>query len=261
MKKRKEYRETRFSVETLKEAIAVARNVAARAEKGLSDSWLTVEHDDSTWHYDTIEEFFADFRQFQRHAILHLYGGEFELKASFSERDAIIEIAAPSRVEVEAICDVFEKYSEGSKLAQVPLALPSRTVFIGHGRSSAWRDLKDHLHDKHGIEIEAYESGARAGRTIRDVLEEMAARSSFAILVLTGEDEQVNGKLRARQNIIHEAGLFQGRLGFARAILLIEEGVEEFSNLQGVEYIPFTKGNIKEAFGEVLATLKREFAR
>ena len=59
--------------------------------------------------------------------------------------------------------------------------------------------------------------------------------------------------------MIHEAGLFQGHLGFNRAIILLEEGTEEFSNIQGIEQIRFGKKNIKETFGEVLATLRREF--
>ncbi len=77
---------------------------------------------------------------------------------------------------------------------------------------------------------------------------------------MTGEDETSEGGLRARQNVIHEAGLFQGHLGFNRAIVLLEEGTEEFSNIQGIEQIRFGKKNIKETFGEVLATLRREFA-
>jgi len=122
-----------------------------------------------------------------------------------------------------------------------------------------WRDLKDHLQDKHGYSIEAYEVGARAGHTIRDMLEQMLSSSSFAILVLTAEDETSNGKFLARQNVIHETGLFQGRLGFNRAIVLLEKGTEEFSNIHGIEQIRFSKNNIKETYGEVLATLKREF--
>ena len=78
---------------------------------------------------------------------------------------------------------------------------------------------------------------------------------------MTGEDETANGKPRARQNVIHETGLFQGRLGFNRAIMLLEEGVEEFSNIQGIEQIRFNRGNIKETFGDILATLRREFPK
>ncbi len=105
----------------------------------------------------------------------------------------------------------------------------------------------------------AYEVGARAGHTIRDILEEMLKSSSFAVLVMTGEDEGSDGERRARQNVIHELGLFQGRLGFARAIVLLEDGTEEFSNLHGIQQIRFGRGNIKETFGEVVATLRREF--
>jgi predicted nucleotide-binding protein len=45
-------------------------------------------------------------------------------------------------------------------------------------------------------------------------------------------------------NVIHEVGLFQGRLGFKRAIVLLEEGCKEFSNIQGLGQIRYPKGNI-----------------
>jgi predicted nucleotide-binding protein len=115
------------------------------------------------------------------------------------------------------------------------------------------------LHEKHGFGVEAYEIGARAGHAVRDILEEMLSKSAFALLVMTAEDETSDGRVRARQNVVHEAGLFQGRLGFSRAIVLLEQGTEEFSNIHGLEQIRFTKGNIKETFGDVLATLRREF--
>jgi predicted nucleotide-binding protein len=175
-----------------------------------------------------------------------------------------LHVEAARRADIEAIFEVFEKNSKISKLPpEPPEPLPpiSPVVFIGHGRSAAWRDLKDHLQDKHGFTVEHYESGARAGHTIRDILEDMVSKSSIAVLVLTGEDEQKDGLFRPRQNVIHEAGLFQGRLSFSRAILLIGDGVEKFSNVDGIQHISFTKGNIKETFGEVLATIRREFPR
>jgi predicted nucleotide-binding protein len=260
MKKDKEYIDTRFTAESLSEAIAAFRDVASRAKADLSNTQLTVDHDDSTWNYDTLEEFFADFRKYAGHAFFSVYGSGLDLRVSFTRRSVRVAVQAPSRADIESVFEVFEKHAAIDKLPPPPVVRPpSPVVFIGHGRSAAWRDLKDHLHDKHGIPIEAYESGARAGHSIRDILEEMASKSAFAVLVLTAEDEQSDGSLRARQNVIHEAGLFQGRLGFARAILLLEDGVEEFSNVQGVQYINFSSSNIKETFGEVLATLRREF--
>jgi predicted nucleotide-binding protein len=58
---------------------------------------------------------------------------------------------------------------------------------------------------------------------------------------------------------VHETGLFQGKLGFSRAIVLLEDGVEEFSNISGIQQIRFSRSKIRESFGDVLATLRREF--
>lgn len=263
MKKDKEYFNTRFSADVLRDAMQVTRERAERANVELDRTQLKVDHDDSSWHYDTVNEFFADFRKYSGYVYFSIYGNGFDLSVSFTTRTATVSMKAPTRVDIEAVFEVFEMRAAQSRLPQEPLPatpMPMPTVFIGHGRSQAWRDLKDHLHDKHGVPIETYETGARAGHTIRDILEEMVDKSSFAILVMTGEDEQADGVLRARQNVIHEAGLFQGRLGFARAILLLEAGVDEFSNVAGVQHIRFSKGNIKETFGEILATLRREFS-
>ncbi len=89
-------------------------------------------------------------------------------------------------------------------------------------------------------------------------LSEMLDAAAIEFLIMTGEDEQPDGKLRARMNVVHEAGLFQGRLGFSRAIVLSEEGCEEFSNIEGLGQIRFPKGNIKAAFEEIRQVLERE---
>jgi predicted nucleotide-binding protein len=142
--------------------------------------------------------------------------------------------------------------------AAEPVA-PAVRVFLGHGRSGDWRIIKDEFQDKHGIAVEAYESGSRAGHAIKDVLESMLDQSTIAFLIMTGEDIQGDGTARARQNVVHEAGLFQGRLGFSKAIAVVEEGVEVFSNLDGIQQVRFEKGHVKSAISEMLAVIKREF--
>ena len=79
----------------------------------------------------------------------------------------------------------------------------------------------------------------------------MLNESSFAYLILTGEDIDKDDLLHARENVIHEAGLFQGRLGFSRSIICKEDGVEEFSNIRGIDQVRFSKGGIKEIYGEI----------
>jgi hypothetical protein len=42
-------------------------------------------------------------------------------------------------------------------------------------------------------------------------------------------------------------------------VLLVETGTDLFSNIDGVQQIRYPKGHIRETFGDVLATLRREF--
>jgi len=264
MEKRKDYKECKFNAEAIKEAVQVFKDIATQKDKKTEFSTLKVEHNDSTWTYDNFTEFLADFRKYNNYVICGIESEDYNLKLriTFFEREVIVEAKAQKRSDIEAVFDVFEKNLEQSKLKPIAVNKSKEIkpiVFIGHGRNTSWRELKDHLQDKHYIQVEAYETGARAGHSIRDILEEMILKSSFALLVLTAEDKQDNGTYRARQNVIHEVGLFQGRLGFSRAIILLEEGIEEFTNVQGVQYISFSKNNIKEVFGEVLATIHREF--
>jgi predicted nucleotide-binding protein len=75
---------------------------------------------------------------------------------------------------------------------------------------------------------------------------------------MTAEDEQADGTVHARQNVIHEIGLCQGRLGFRRAVIVKEDKASEFSNVKGLTYIGFRGGALRDAFPEVVRTLVRE---
>jgi hypothetical protein len=101
-------------------------------------------------------------------------------------------------------------------------AMPSvgTNVFIGHGHSLVWRELKDFLEDRLGLSVDEFNRVPVAGIATSARLSDMLDAAVFAFLVMTAEDEQADGKVRARENVVHEVGLFQGRLGFARAIVL-----------------------------------------
>ena len=86
----------------------------------------------------------------------------------------------------------------------------------------------------------------------------MLDRATFAFLVMTAEEDHGDSKLHARENVIHEVGLFQGRLGFEKAIVLIEEDCEEFSNIHGLIQIRFPKGNIMAVAEDIRRVLERE---
>jgi predicted nucleotide-binding protein len=243
----------------LREVVEAFTKLAIKANVEWEVNILSVDHPDSRWSYDCCEEFFADYCLYFGRAMLDLRASSLALHVQIHPRETFASVRASDRSSIESASYVFERHASGCKLPPVATKEKKPVVFIGHGRSPLWRDLKDHLQDKHGVVVTAYETGARAGHSIRDVLEQLVDESSFALLVMTAEDEQADGALRARQNVVHEAGLFQGRLGFSRAIMIVEDGVEDFSNLHGIQQIRFNRGNIRETFGEVLATLRREF--
>ena len=131
-------------------------------------------------------------------------------------------------------------------------------IFIGHGRSPYWREFKDFISDRLGLHWDEFNRVPVAGipNTIR--LAQMLDQACMAFLVMTAEDEDAEGKLHARENVIHEAGLFQGRLGFERAIILLEDGCQEFSNIEGLGQIRFPKEDISAIFEDVRQVLERE---
>ncbi len=81
------------------------------------------------------------------------------------------------------------------------------------------------------------------GRTLLEKFEEEAAGAAYAVVLLTGDDE---GGLvgagthtpRARQNVVFELAFFFGKLGRKRVSVLLDKGVEEPSDLNGLVYIP-----------------------
>lgn len=131
-------------------------------------------------------------------------------------------------------------------------------IFIGHGRSHLWRELKDFVSDKLRLPYDEFNRVPVAGTTNIARLVQMLEQSCFAFLIMTAEDELNDGSMQARMNVIHEVGLFQGRLGFERAIILLEEGCQEFTNISGLGQIRFPKGNISAIFEKVREVLERE---
>jgi predicted nucleotide-binding protein len=144
------------------------------------------------------------------------------------------------------------------KMKGSSIAKTDGSIYIGHGRAMDWHQLKDFIHDRLKLEYEEFNREPVAGLTAKERLLAMLDKASFAFLVMTAEDEHADGKQHARENVIHEIGLFQGRLGFERAIILLEEGCEEFSNILGVQQIRFAKGHLKAKADDIRGVLERE---
>lgn len=254
---------------------AAIREATEELRRLIGGSWegnyssMSVTAGDTTWELDDIDEFIGEYARHEPLAMGYFFrldvtteAGSSKLQIHSSEHftSIYVDIELPNRGQIEQL---HQTISQSITPYPEPIPLdPGPEVFIGHGRAPDWKDLRDHLQDAHGIKVHAFESGSRAGHTIRDILEELLDSSTMAFLVLTKEDEIMPGdaeRWRARQNVIHEAGLFQGRLGFPRAILVVEEGVEMFSNSEGIQQLRFPGGQIRGVFGDVVAAIRREF--
>jgi hypothetical protein len=229
----------RFPQRILRDVVETLQRSAKSPEADFM--YLSASSNEGKWTFDHIEDFFDAYRtcrdaSFHYQVVLKDAKGKLSFFLNLYRYGSSVTISSPVKSHIMQIFNFLEEsrpsasriIEEKENEEQEPQEM---RVFIGHGRSKAWEELKNHLQDKHGYRVEAFESGERAGRAVRDIREDMLNRSCLAFLVLTGEDETADGGIRARQNVIHETGLFQGRLGFSRAIVLLEEGVETFSKI------------------------------
>lgn len=131
-----------------------------------------------------------------------------------------------------------------------------KRVFISHGSNEAWRKIQEYI--ERTLEIPSLELAQEAnrGRTIFQKLVDESDNCSYAVIVMTGDDMTTDDQIRARENVIHEIGYFQGKYGPHRVCLLHEQGVNIPSNIHGLVYIPFPKDGVEAALGGLTRELK-----
>ena len=131
-------------------------------------------------------------------------------------------------------------------------------VFIGHGRSPEWLKLRIFLTHTLNLNCDEFNIEATAGIQTANRIEAMLSTARMAFLVMTADDEHADGTLHARENVIHEVGLFQAKLGPQRAIVLLENTCSRFSNLDGLTTINFPPNDIMARSEEIRRVLARE---
>lgn len=153
--------------------------------------------------------------------------------------------------------DVYENIAKGHPQPLAADLRPQR-VFLGHGRSADWRELKEFVEQRLGLPVEEFNRESVASLTVEQRLSAMLERCTVALLVMTPDNPHADGSLHARENVIHEIGRAQGKLGTTRTIVLLESGCASFSNLDGTLQLRFASGGIKACFEDVRHALERE---
>ena len=152
------------------------------------------------------------------------------------------------------IDQIFEIRANNELAAPATASRPAR-VFISHGRAPDWREVQAFIERDIRLPTLELAQEPNLGMTILGKLVDAAEQCDSAVIVMTGDDLDADGQARARENVIHEIGYFQGKYGLSRIVLLHEDDVNIPSNIQGLVYIPFPKGVIHATFG----LLMREF--
>jgi predicted nucleotide-binding protein len=199
-----------------------------------------------------IEEFFKIYRSAPGASYIY-----FEPPLISTNNNSVIKIQnLINKLNIMSVKELEEEF-ESVMIKKKIKSNGGGKIFIGHGRSKLWARVQIYLKEDLNLKTIIFEDESRTGETIINILDDFLNNSSFAILIMTAEDETAEGTSRARQNVIHEAGLFQGRLGFDKVIILKQDGVEEFSNVAGFQYIPFCGDNIEQSFYEIQRKFKK----
>jgi predicted nucleotide-binding protein len=117
----------------------------------------------------------------------------------------------------------------------------SRKVFVVHGRDNEAKIDVARFLGKIGLEEIILHERPNAGRHLLTKFQEEADGASYAVVLITPDDEGgvVGGpqRKRARQNVIFELGFFIGKLGSSHVAALVKGDVETPSDFDGIGYI------------------------
>ncbi|MBE9592478.1 MAG: hypothetical protein IMF19_03260, partial [Proteobacteria bacterium] len=169
MEKRKYYYKTRFPAEVIESAHDLFLSKLDPKKDIWAPSELLISYGNETWNYDSREEFLAEYPTAEGYSFDHI-AQENRLIIKGDSYDASVLVEFPNRADIESIFQVFERNLDSSTIRVDSQPIK---IFIGHGHNNQWRDLKDHLHEKHGFDVTAYEVGPRAGLSVKEVLEAM----------------------------------------------------------------------------------------
>lgn len=171
-------------------------------------------------------------------------------------------VAAPkhySRGQMEKLFRDIEEVFEiraASEHASPIVMEPARRVFITHGRAKDWLEVQAYIEKDLNLQTLELAQEASLGGTVIEKLEANASSCDAAVVVMSGDDLDAAGQVRARENVMHEVGFFQAKFGRRNVVLLHEDGVNIPSNLGGIVYTAYPKGNVGAAFAVMGRELK-----
>lgn len=170
---------------------------------------------------------FSPYRQASvKKAISLLNAAKTEVRLSDESHQATLT------KEVETLIDVGDKGAVDE----------AGRIFIVHGHDGEKKhQLARFLLALTGQEPVILHEQPSRGTVLMEKLEASAARTGYAIALLTADDlgkakDEDDLKPRGRQNVVFEMGFFMGALGRKNVAVLYDDGVEEPGDMKGFVY-------------------------
>ena len=166
-----------------------------------------------------------------------------EARAEREQRELAVRRAIPRLENLIRLVD--EKTVAAVRSQMMPIAAStSRRVFVVHGHRAAVKQEVARTLERLELEPIILHEWADEGRTVIEKLEAYTD-VAYAVVLMTGDDmggpkgsDPASYKLRARQNVLVELGVFLAKLGRSRVAILYEPGVEMPSDYSGVLFKP-----------------------
>ncbi|EHD14137.1 hypothetical protein CIN_10010 [Commensalibacter intestini A911] len=159
-----------------------------------------------------------------------------------------------SMVKEKNMIDISKKYIFSKEVEEVieadnsdiQKASPSnKKIFVVHGRDDfAKLTVSNYIHEL-GLSPIILHQQSNNGNTIIEKIENNSD-VGYAIILYTpcdiGSMKESKSQLnpRARQNVVFEHGYFIGKLGRKKVAALLQNGVEQPGDINGVVFIPFS---------------------
>lgn len=255
MKYTKIFTRTLFSELVIRKALEL---IGTKSGNDAINYGLIIYRQDHTWHLDNLDDFFGEYNQGFSRMHLYLAYGAYEIKMTYTAHDFNYEVSikSPVKADINEVINYLIDNKEKCSIDTLYNSSRKPYIFIGHGRKNDWKELRDHLRDKHNYSFRYYESGDRSSEYLFENVHEMITGSKLSILVLSNEDKMEDQTMRARQNVIHELGMAQVLHGRRNTLILVEEGCDWPSNIQGINCFPYS-GSIKEVYGDIVSALEK----
>ncbi|HEX4220747.1 MAG TPA: PfkB family carbohydrate kinase [Pseudonocardiaceae bacterium] len=130
-------------------------------------------------------------------------------------------------------------------------------VFVVHNENRQFAALRNFLERDCGLVTYELSTVEVRENNLAVLMDRYLDHCGFAVCLL-GADAPPGGHAPADQNLVHQAGIFQGRYGFGKVAILAEDGCDTFSNIAGLIRLDFPRGQVDATFYDLERMLERE---